>query len=134
MGRAKSVVLLPPSPLIIPLHAVFSSLLSLSGEGRETQQWFLLKLFSNPFPYTFSHISRNFPIAPPRNLLEKFMSPTLYINQEPSLSGTARYKASIAKHRIANQRRKSYCHNDIQSNWGFKSQDKKTETEGKNLE
>lgn len=25
MGRAKGVVLLPPSPLIIPLHAVFSS-------------------------------------------------------------------------------------------------------------
>ena len=37
MGRAKGVVLLPPSPLIIPLHAVFSSPPSLSGEGRETQ-------------------------------------------------------------------------------------------------
>lgn len=25
MGRAKGVVFLPPSPLIVPLHAVFSS-------------------------------------------------------------------------------------------------------------
>ena len=29
MGRAKGMVLLPPSPLIIPLNAVFSSLPSL---------------------------------------------------------------------------------------------------------